>query len=709
MDFGSGISVVLLIVSAAAAVSALIIKPRDRWAAARAIIYITAYFIMLKPSVSLEEKRISKKKVGVFLDASLSMSVENRPEDAIRAAESIIRRLEPDADVRIYKFGSALESVKRPELKSVHPEYDATDLSCVIKEPGLDARIIVTDGRDNTGVNPLVLNELKWGPVFPVGVGGKEEVPDIGISDLKVPGFGFREQEIKVQFDVFNTTLSPGRTRVYLKEGDTVMSRAEINLGSKERVPVEMVFTPMKIGLKNYVISADKIPGEVNLANNTRNFQVQVNRQNVRILYVAGQPSWEYSFFRRLVKSDPKTDLVSFLILRNPENVTIVNEYELSLIHFPAREMFTEKIYEFDLLIYDNFSYSKFFPKSYLTHIKNFVMKGGAFVMLGGEDSFGRGGYIGTAIEDILPVYMKQDSEWKLGRIPAKVTKSINHPVLNLANDTRISLGVWGAMPALEGYDDGLKARPGATVLLENDAGVPILAVQDAGEGRVMAFNSNTTWRWCLGLAGQGKTPFYYNLFWQRLIRFMIQSEELKNVQVFPGREIVNKGDDINVNIKVVDRYWQPSGTADVLVDIKTPSGGRVPMGRAEVSGEDGWYNLSFTVNETGVYRINAKAYLEDSLLGESAAEFAGISADREFLNTSVNDKLLAELARISGGVYYTSGNVDAGEISEIIRKRDAGSRSPARKISWHAWPVYLFLITVMLAEWYFRRRRGLS
>jgi len=690
----------LLLFSAAA----VLLKPRNKWFFPRLFVYALLFMLILKPDVTFYKKNTKLPVVDIFIDESKSMSVENKRKNALKAAEKFKSHFDGKAKVRLFAFAKDVREVR--SIEEITAEKSSTDISSVFDIMEGDARIIITDGRHNAGASPVSGIGINRIPVFTVGIGGEGVTPDLEIADLKAPGFGFRNQKIKVSFNILNPSQSSAETTVYITRDRLAVAGKKVSLKGMKSVPVEIEIEPSEVGLKNYRLKVGEISGEINIANNVRNFHIQVNRQKIRILYVAGQPSWEYSFFRRLVKSDPQAELVSFLILRNPGNVTIVPENELSLIHFPAREMFTSKIYEFDLLIYDNFSYERFFPKSYLTHIKNFVLKGGGFIMMGGEDSFGRGGYADTPLSEILPVKMKRDSEWLNDKFKAELEGNLNHPLLNIADEPSVSKEVWAEMPHLEGYDPSLELQPDSTVLLKK-GDVPVLSVRNAGKGRAMAMNFNTTWRWCMGLAWQGKSPYYFNRFWQKVIRFMIQSGNLSNVQVFPGKDRVNAGEKININIKVYDRYWQPMNDASVRLELKLPSGKTVTIGKVNSSGSDGWYNSSIKVTGPGKYTIKAFAYSNGVFIGEDEKIFTGISVDSEMAEISVNKRLLEDMAQLSGAIYWDYSNIEPEKVLGVIGKNRAVSGNTV-KLSWHNWIFYVLLTAVILTEWYLRKKRGL-
>ncbi len=684
-----------------------LLKPRDGWLLLRIFIYLSVLFILLGPSISMRRTRTRDARLGVYVDRSRSMGVEERYMEAYKEVNRMKEAFGSAADLSIYGFDSEVWSMQKEELKT-EPEGDRTDISAVFDEGVYDARVLISDGRDNWGESPLAHDRVKMTPVFTLGTGSRSPAPDLEISGLKVPGFAFRGREVEIGFKLLNKASDTGRTTALVRNDEKIVSRKPIELGGREKIPVSMSFVPEDTGLHSYTLEVEEIPGEVNLANNVRNFQIQVNRKKIRIIYVAGKPSWEYSFLRRLIKSDPHIDLVTFLILRNPENVTIVPENELSLIHFPAREMFTEKIYDFDLLIYDNFAYGNFFPENYLHHIKEFVAEGGGFIMTGGENSFLRGGYAKTPIGEILPVTFNENlSRWQVEEYKIEPAYSLSHPLLNIARDEDLSRQIWSEMPSLEGYDPGLEAKGSADVLMKKGGKTPIIAVKNYGEGRTMALNANTTWRWCMGLAGRGRGPHYYNRFWRETIRYMIRTGDVDRVQIFPARDRVNMGEYADINIRVLDEYLQPLDNALLEVRLKKPSGEKISVSTPELTDGDGWYETSVYAPDKGEYGIIVRASLHNRLIGENRESFRVSEADREMIRTSLNEGLLKEIASVSGGRYFSAGKMDYQKILERAKEKVPGEIS--RNITWSWWPFYIVLITALFTEWYLRRKRGLN
>ncbi|MGM0442119.1 MAG: glutamine amidotransferase [Elusimicrobiota bacterium] len=710
LDFTVQSAVVFVLLAGGLAVNLL--PPRNKWSWLRFIGYILVFTALMEPSVVLKEENKDQPVVGIFLDTSGSMEPGNKFQKILEDARRIKDSLSDISRVKVYEFS---DKARETDFKSLETKVNlsrekSTNLENVVKEKKLDSRIILTDGRYNEGKSPLVLNRLTYSPVFPVGVDIDRKIPNLEITDFKNPGFGFRGDDIRIEFNLLNMSRSMENTVAYIEGPRGIAARKNIELKGRKEIPVAMDISSDKIGLSEYKLTVEALEGERSTINNTRNFPLTVKRKKIRVLYVAGTPSTEYAFFRRLVKSDPYIDLTTFLILRNPDNVTIVPERELSLIQFPAREMFTRKIYDFDLLIYDNFKYSRFFPAGYLEHIKKFVLQGGGFIMTGGKNSFGRGDYRGTPIQELLPVGLgNRNSKWVVEKFRPVIKESIGHPVLDLAGDEKISRNVWREMPELEGYDNSLSPKEESTVLIENNRGNPILTVGERGQGRTMALNANTTWRWCLGLSGQGKTPYYYNQFWHNVIRFMIKSGGQDKVRIFPGRKTVSLGENIKLNINVVDKYWEPLDGARIRLEIKSPSGKTIPPGKIESTSEKGWYKASVPVEESGTYEIEARAYKDGRLLGKNKETFRGKYIDKEMINLSLNSELLRTMAEKSGGEYFIAGNVNTDKIRANLNQIHAEKQDVIMRYEWYELPVYILFMLIILGEWLLRRQAGLS
>ena len=274
------------------------------------------------------------------------------------------------------------------------------------------------------------------------------------------------------------------------------------------------------------------LPGEAIAENNHRAFVLRVVRDKIRVVHVAGRPTWDVRFLRGLLKHDPNIDLVSFFILRSPSDIEFVPSEETSLIPFPCEELFQEQLRSFDLVILHNFNYSAYCGQFLQPAIVPFVNEGGAVAMLGGDPSFSSGGYYGSELSQILPVVLMPDDS---GGTPASgggVSNGVSalidseffqprltpagksHVVTALRLDVRENAGSWDGPPPLEGLNLVARARPQATVLLahpklRDDSGnpMPVLTVAESGKGRTLSLQADSTWRWGFGAVPDPKSP----------------------------------------------------------------------------------------------------------------------------------------------------------------------------------------------------------
>ena len=425
----------------------------------------------------------------------------------------------------------------------------------------------------------------------------------------------------------------------------------------------------------------------------------------IRILLICGQPGWEYSFLRRSLKNNPNLELVSFVILRNPQNVTLVSEDQLSLIPFPVHEIFTKEIFNFDLLIFENFTYTRFFQSSYLTNIKKFVLTGGAFIMIGGDNSFGRGRYGQTAIEDILPVTLEGYEEKICKGLFKMQVGKINHPIVKLGMNPEQNNQIWKIMPELDGCNSLKGLKPNAISLgsriKQQDKSV-ILAVWDKGKGRVMAMASNTTWRWSFCMAENRRSNYYYNRFWQQAIRWLVKAPELKLVKLYTDKKKYLKGESINLKIKVLDEFYRLCDDVKIRLTLKPPKGRIVNLTDLVIRNKVGEYELNYEATMEGKYLFRIRVDKEGRLLGKDTTLCKVVIPNFEFEGATSNRALLEEIAMVSGGEYFSINEVKE-QMSFPFYKNNIFTY---RRVNlWNSFWIYLIICSLLFLDWYMHKK----
>ena len=308
-------------------------------------------------------------------------------------------------------------------------------------------------------------------------------------------------------------------------------------------------------------------------------------RDRVRILHLAGRPSWDERFLRSMLRRDPNVDLVSFFILRTETDEQPWNHDDLSLIPFPTFEIFEEQLRSFDLVIFQNFNYAPYGVEPFLPNVRDYVEEGGAIAMIGGDLSFASGGYGLTALRDVLPVELPPAPPTLEGENDTSLTTDLfkprltpeghTHPVTSLLLDPRENEARWGKLPPLEGINRVPRAKPNAATLLAHPTlkgadgkPAPVLVAGDAGKGRALALLTDSVWHWGFPAAGEGDDGRAFQRFWENAIRWLVRDPALTLLHIDLERQEYRRNQPISARVRAVHADYTPAANVEVSVDV---------------------------------------------------------------------------------------------------------------------------------------------
>ncbi|MCX7956818.1 MAG: glutamine amidotransferase [Endomicrobia bacterium] len=494
------------------------------------VLRLFSIFLMLLMVLNIKYKlleKVNKIEIIYLVDNSYSMGVNER----LKKIKGILQtqRVLQDA---IYTFNEEVVKVKDFEEISVSNKSTKINycLDKIVENKDSPSIIFLfSDGINNTRELPSIRKQK----VFVVPICIKEEkFKDKSIYELRYSKVGFKDLEYELTVQIYNIGFY-GTTKVKLVDIETEEVLFEQNVFLAEGVnDFKIKFVPKKVGIYRLKLEIDKSQDEVTYENNKVNFDVNIKKNKLRILYICGQPSAEYYNLRSLLKNDSNIDLVSFVILRNPESMAIVPDEDSALIPFPTYDIFVKDLRGFDILIFENFAYRKFsIPLQYLENIKSFVLNGGSFIMIGGENSFFLGGYKFTPIEDILPVYLTEKEEYVYEEIKIDWV-NLQNKLINIFDNKKENELIWKSLPLLGNYQK-LKAKDEAVVLLKYKE-YPIVCYTEKNKGKVFAFMTNSSWRWRLGNLLSDKYDYrdLYDKFYKNVIYYCGGFENIKNIYI---------------------------------------------------------------------------------------------------------------------------------------------------------------------------------
>jgi uncharacterized membrane protein len=433
-------------------------------------------------------------------------------------------------------------------------------------------------------------------------------------------------------------------------------------------------------------------------------FVARVIRDKLRVLHVVGRPSWDERFFREVLKRNPNVDLVSFFILRTLSNTTDVSQDELSLIPFPVEKLFSSELDTFDVVIFQNFNYAPYQVGYYLGELAEYVRRGGGFLMMGGDLSFGAGGYAASPIEDVLPVRLHAGDDLRVQEfLPKPTTHGLLHPVMDLGEADS-----WDHLPPLPSYNHVEGLAPGAIALLQHPfersgtENAPIVALREVGRGRSAAVLTDASWLWKMGYVGQGGSPRPYHRFWNNLLRWLSRDPALEPLLLQASAVRYQPGEPVKLSVRVQGAALVPQANV-VFLDANQ---NKIVERQKVTLDERGRAEVQWTPPGPGAFAARLELNDGAQIANQIEEAFVVDALGTELAHPAPRPELLNRLAQATKGV---ASSVEQGQLSQITihdHKRyrvDAATTRPL--ISY--WWIVCGLCLLFATEWWLRRQWG--
>src|SRR6266568_436926 len=714
--------------------------------ALRAASAVLTLFLLVEPALRLLQTSRVKSRLAVLVDTSRSMRFPVEPGGPTRAAAAAtflgrhrgeLEALGDRVSLEWHTFDRDLAPADPAALvRGAPPRGGRTDLLGALKAAArggtgrkLAGAVILSDGADNAalaeGLTPATRAELRalGMPVTAIAV-GTGSPKDLALERVAVDDFAFVRNTVTVEVGLTVRGFGREEVPIVLRREGAVVARGAVRLEpGQERYTVPLSFVPDTTGTFVFSVAAVALPDEAVAENNARSFVLRVIRDRVRVLLVAGRPSWDERFLRTLLKQDPNVDLISFYILRTATDQP-GSQDELSLIPFPVAEIFGEQLRTFDAVLFVNFAYQPYRSldiERFLPALRDYVRSGGGFAMLGGEQSFGEARYGSTALAEVLPVESPEAAGIATGAARPRLTpEGLRHPVTSLAAGDAPNEAAWAALPPLPAVNRTRALPPGsgARVLLDAPAvpvdgrAAPLVAVREVGSGRALAVATDASWHWGFVAAEDLGSSRAYQHFWNNALRWLVRDPSLTPVQVEPDRPAVEPGEPVGLSISVRAPDYGPGAGAPVQAELVGENGQVVARGEA-VAGPDGMAHLELTPPGPGAYKVVATARPRcgsgpcppDAPIERATGAVAVRASGPEDADAAPRPELLRAVAQATGGTF---SSVEAGlpevrltapEVVEVGRRKDL----PIWDRGWFL----AALVTTLAAEWVLRRRWG--
>src|SRR5579863_10018799 len=476
-------------VAAAVVLALLLFVSRSRGVLMRIGALALLVLALANPSLTREDRDPLTSVAVVVVDKSPSQSFGDRTAQTEAARAAVTQRLGriPGVETRVVEAGQA------------DGETDGTRLFAALGSTLADVppdrvagAIMITDGRVHDV--PADTGALGFAaPVHALITGNKNE-RDRRVALLAAPRFGIVGQSQSVTYQVEDQGAKERTASVTIRRDGEVVETRTVQVGTPQRVDI-----PIPHGGQNIVeIEAAPLPGELTTVNNRAVVTIDGVRDKLRVLLVSGEPHAGERTWRNLLKSDASVDLVHFTILRPPEKQDGTPINELSLIAFPTRELFQQKIGEFQLIIFDRYARQGVLPMIYFDNIARYVRDGGAVLVAAGPDYASPTSLWRTPLDSILPAE-PDGNVTERGFRPQLTELGERHPV------TR---GLAGADSNPPHWSEWFRivdtANATGTTVMQGPDQKPLLVLSHEGEGRVALLLSDQLWLWARGFEGGG-------------------------------------------------------------------------------------------------------------------------------------------------------------------------------------------------------------
>src|SRR3954451_7136238 len=386
--------VLWIALAAIVVIAALLLLGRSRGAAVRVAALALILLALANPSFTREDREPLSSVAAVVIDKSPSQNFGTRNQETAKAQEALVDTLKKikGLEVRVVEAGQADGETDGTKLFGA--------LSSVLSDVPVDrvaGAFLITDGR----VHDIPANAAALAFKAPVHalVAGLKDERDRRIAISAAPRFGIVGQPQTITYRLDDQGVSGRRARIVIRRDGEVISERTLSSGQTSNVEVDIKHAGSNI----VEIEASPLENELTLVNNRAVVAIEGVRDRLRVLLVSGEPHSGERTWRNLLKSDASIDLVHFTILRPPEKQDGTPINELSLIAFPTRELFQQRINEFQLIIFDRYQHRDVLPILYYDYISEYVEKGGALLIAAGPEYAGESSIARTPLMSALP------------------------------------------------------------------------------------------------------------------------------------------------------------------------------------------------------------------------------------------------------------------------------------------------------------------
>lgn len=655
--------------------------------------------LLLRPTWRQTRTEVISPVLGVLVDNSESMRLE--PEGASgSAAGAILQALAamPDHPGTTRLFAFDVQGRELSSAESLIFGGEATDISRglddmrhALQEDHLRAALLVTDGRYNTGRNPVHAATEYGIPIHTLVVGDTLEHRDLQIRRILTNDVGYVDREQPVQVLLRSQGLPAQNVEVRLLHADTLVATAALRLpeGSASG-SAEFAFRPGAAGLEHLSATVTRQEGEVTYRNNASSVAVRVLESRPRVLLLGAGPSPDLSAVRWFLEEGDRAEVDSY-VQKEPG--------------FFYEGAFSAAAAGYDLIVLAGFP-GPSAPPAALDFVRSAAEDGTPlFFMASPQTDLAA---LRASLGAYLPALPLGTSPLPGEAVFVATAAGLQHPAMDFAD-----AAAFGQLPPLTKSQTQWEPSVDARVLAvtrhqEAGAEEPFLVIRSRAGNRAAALLGARTWRWNNLPVDLATYQEYWPALFDALTQWLTAPEDNRLVRVSPAEKAFAGGMSVQLLGQAYDESLNPHDDAVISVEITAPDGSRFPYQMEPVG--NGQFALDLGALPEGAYGYEAEATRQDQLLGSDSGVFTVGALQLEYRETRADAPLLRQVATRSGGAFLTSATLET--LVEVLRADSTfvpQTRTLTRERDlWHWLPVFCLVVLMLAAEWILRKRAGL-
>jgi len=650
--------------------------------------------LIFEPTLIIKYNRSIDPVNLIFVDNSHSI-VNRDSTDRVKMVDEFLNDYSQSVNGEnlFYSFSSSIDTIANPndnKLGFIGNRTNFEKLRTFLNESKLNiaSATIISDGIINDGSSSASHFERIGIPIYTVSIGDTTVQADVGIKKVIYNDLIYTKSSTELRAVLFNQYLADKNVTVFLYEDSKLIDQKNVRLASSGLNNVSFTYTPQSPGEKNLLISVSKLENEETFDNNKYPFVINVLDDKIRVLLVAGAPSYDLTIIKQILNSNEK--------IRVNEIIQIAKN------KFIPDDNFGTKIDSSDIILMIDFP-AQHSPPTLISNLTDAIKnkkKSFYFILSQSVDQRKL-----SSFDIYLPFKIQNFSNEFREVVPNVI--SLADPLISTSSS---NITLWNDLPPIFQTESKISATSGSKVLVNSkykniDTKTPLIITRSIGESRSITLNGFGIWKW--KLQRNKKTDFLLESFLNNSIKWLYADKQKQRIFVSPIKKVFAQTDEIEFRASIYDETLTPRNDAIVTI---TAISGNENFNFELTSIGNGIYEGKLDISKSGNYNFDSSIELDNSTIIGTSGKFIISNIDIENINYVLNKNYLKLISNITSGKSF--------EISAYDNLFDALNFNSKTRISnesissedniWtNEWILGLIVILFSL-EWFLRKKKGL-